>query len=146
MWDLGHGVMNGTVMGLVKSLIYVAFPLAVASAVTALLWYVRSGGNGPHHPVFFYLLPIVLVALLCGSLPALLCAVAAIVCAIFFLYDPLYSFSVANPLETGELICFAALALIAVKCMSELLRPATEIPQMHARYASARKRAAASRN
>lgn len=133
-------------MGLVKSTIYVVFSLAVAPAVTALLWYVRSGGNGPHHPVFFYLLPIVLVALLFGSLPALLCAVAAVVCAIFFLYDPIYSFSVAKPLETGELICFAALALIAVKCMSELLRPATETPQTQSRYAKPRKRAAAMRN
>ena len=133
-------------MRIVKSTISVAFSLAVPSALTALLWYVRLGGNGPHHPVFFYLLPIVLVAFAFGSLPALLCAVAAIVCAIFFLYDPLYSFSLANPLETGELICFAALALIAVKCMSELLRPATKIPQTQSLFGRSRNRTAAKRD
>ncbi len=50
------------------------------------------------------------------------------ICAAFFLYDPMYSFYVANRLEFGELICFAVLALIGVKCTVDLLRPAANIP------------------
>ena len=68
-------------------------------------------GIGPQHLVFFYLLPMALVAILYGSLPAMLCAVAATACAAFFLYDPVYSFAVANPVELGELVCFTGLAL-----------------------------------
>ncbi len=41
----------------------------------------------------------------------MLARLRATVCAAFFLYDPLYSFYVSNPLEFGELICFALLAL-----------------------------------
>jgi K+-sensing histidine kinase KdpD len=108
--------------------------IAIVSAVTALLWYSKVLGGGPHHPVFVYLLPIALVALLLGSLPAVLCAVMATACASFFLYDPVYSFHVANGLECGDLICFAVLALIAVKCTVELSRPVARISNTKPRY------------
>ena len=116
-------------MGFVKGAVPVAVSLAVVSAVTAVLWYIKHAAIGPpHHPVFFYLLPITLVAFVYGSRPGVLCAVTAIMCAAFFLYDPLYSFYVSNRLEIGELICFAVLALIGVKCAVELLRPITKLP------------------
>ena len=75
-----------------------------------------------------------LVAILYGSLPAALCSVMAMSCAAFFLYDPVYSFRVANPLEFGDLVCFAVLALIGAKCAVELLRPATRISAIRSRY------------
>ena len=70
-----------------------------------------------------YLLPIALIAFLFGSMPATLFAVTAIFCSTFFLYDPVYSFRVANSREFGDLICFTILALMTVKCTVELLRP-----------------------
>jgi len=106
----------------------IAASLAVIAAVTAILWYVKVEVAGPHHLVFFYLLPITLVAILYGSLPATLCALVALACAAFLLYDPVYSFYVSNPLEFGDLVCFALLALIAVKCTGELLRPLEKAP------------------
>jgi len=106
----------------------IAVSLAVISAVTAILWYVKVEVAGPHHLVFFYLLPITLVAILYGSLPATLCALVALACAAFFLYDPVYSFYVSNSLEFGDLVCFALLALITVKCTGELLRPLEKAP------------------
>jgi len=121
-------------MWIVKGAIPFAVTLAVVSVVTAILWYVKLAGIGPHHPVFSYLLPIALVAMLYGSVPAMLCIVIATVCAAFFLYDPIYSFSVANRLEYGDLICFTVLALIGVKCTVELLRPTAKIPAAKPRY------------
>jgi K+-sensing histidine kinase KdpD len=121
-------------MWIVKGAIPFAVTLAVVSVVTAILWYVKLAGVGPHHPVFSYLLPIALVAMLYGSVPAMLCTVIATVCAAFFLYDPIYSFSVANRLEYGDLICFTVLALIGVKCTVELLRPTAKIPAAKPRY------------
>ena len=110
-------------MWILKGAVPVTVTLAVVSAVTAVLWLVRLQAVGPQHLVFFYLLPTALVAVVYGSRPAMLCAIAAPLCAAFFLYEPLYSFSVANPLELGELVCFTGLALIGAKCTAELLRP-----------------------
>ena len=121
-------------MRVVRGTVPVAVSLAVVSAVTAILWYVKLAAIGPHHPVFFYLLPITFVAFVYGSRPAILCAGTAIMCAAFFLYDPIYSFYVSNRLEFGELICFAVLALIGVKCAVELLRPVAKLPAVRSRY------------
>jgi len=110
-------------MVLLRGAVPVAVALTVVSAVTAVLWLVKISSAGHQHLVFFYLLPIALVAVLHGTRPAMLCAVAATISAAFFLYDPQYSFYVANPLETGELICFTGLALIGAKCTADLLRP-----------------------
>jgi K+-sensing histidine kinase KdpD len=107
---------------------------AIVAAVTAILLYAKLAGVGPHHPIFFYLLPIVLVALLYGSVAATLFAIVAAACGAYFLYDPIYSFQIANRLEIGDLICFSVLALMAVKCTFELLRPAAKIPTARARY------------
>ena len=116
-------------MHLLKGAVPVAVALFVVGAVTAILWVVRANAVGAQHLVFFYLLPTAFVAVLFGSLPAMLAAIAATICSAYFLYDPLYSFSVANPLELGELLWFAGLALIGAKCTADLLRPAIHLQQ-----------------
>jgi len=116
-------------MWIVKRALPVVVALAVVSVVTAVLWFVRVSAVEPQHLVFFYLFPIVLVATLYGSGTAALCAIAAALSAAFFLYDPLYSFYVDNPLDMGELGCFVALAVIGGKCAADLLRPVPHVPQ-----------------
>jgi K+-sensing histidine kinase KdpD len=118
---------EGTRMGLFRGAAGVAISFAIVAVVTAALWLAKLAGFGPLHPVFFYLLPIALVAVLYGSVPALLCAATAIACSAYFLYDPIYSFYVTKPLEYGDLICFAMLAFIGVKCTVDLVRPAVKI-------------------
>jgi K+-sensing histidine kinase KdpD len=107
--------------------------LAVMSAVTAVLWLIKHEAVGPQHLVFYYLLPTALVAVLYGTRLAMFCAVAATLCAAFFLYDPLYSLYVSKPVETGELLCFTGLALIGSKCTADLLRPAVNFSRQTAR-------------
>jgi K+-sensing histidine kinase KdpD len=119
----------GELMWIVKRAVPVAVALAVVSVVTAVLWFVRVSAVEPQHLVFFYPFPTVLVATLYGSAPAVVCAVAAALCAAFFLYEPLYSFYVDSPLDMGELGCFVALALIGAKCAANLLRPVLHVPQ-----------------
>lgn len=121
-------------MPILRGAISLAVTAALILAVTALLWYSKVLGFGPHHPVFVYLLPIVLVAAVFGSPQAIVCAAIAIGCAAYFLYDPVYSFQVARPLEYGDLVCFAMLALIAVKCTVELMRPSARLPAVKPRY------------
>ena len=108
--------------------------LAVISLVTAVLWYFRRAGVGPLHPVFFYLLPVALLTIFCGRLPALLSASLATACSAYFLYDPLYSFQVTNRLEVGDLVWFGVLAVIGAHCTGELLRPPAKAPAIKARY------------
>jgi K+-sensing histidine kinase KdpD len=120
-------------MRVMRLAVPVAVSLAVACSVTAILWYIKVSGAGPLHPVFFYLLPIALLAILYGRLPALICASVAAACSAFFLYDPVYSFQVSNRLEVGDLVCFAVLALIGVQCAGELLRPPAKVPEIKSR-------------
>jgi K+-sensing histidine kinase KdpD len=101
----------------------VAVVIAVVAIVTAILWLFRILAVGPQHLVFFYLLPIALVATLYGSLFVMLYGITATLCAAFFLYEPLYSFYVTSPLDIGELVWFVALALISAKCAADLLQP-----------------------
>jgi K+-sensing histidine kinase KdpD len=119
-------------MWIVKRALPVAVALAVVSVVTAALWLVKHASVGPQHLVFFYLLPTALVAVLYGTRPAMLCAIAASIAAAFFLYDPIYSFYVTKPVEWGELVCFTGLALIGAKCTADLLRPAANFSQQNA--------------
>src|ERR1700760_4811724 len=110
-------------MRIVKGIAPFFVTLAAVAATTAVLFYFKLVGAGPHHPIFLYLLPIALIAFWFGTLPATVFAVVAIFCGAFFLYDPVYSFRVANAREFGDLICFMILALMTVKCAVELLRP-----------------------
>ena len=121
-------------MWLLKGAIPAGVALAVVSAVTALLWYFKLATVGPDHPVFFYLLPLAVVAIIYGSLPALLGVFTALACADFFLYDPLYSFNISSRVEFGDLVWFAMLSLTAVKCAVELFRPAAKMPAAKSRY------------
>ncbi len=121
-------------MRTMRRVIPVAVSLAVVCAITAVLWYFKQAGDGLRHPVFFYLLPSALLAVLYGVLPALLCASAATVCAAYFLYDPAFSFQVTNPLEIGDLAFFVLLAVIGVKCTGKLLQPLASRPTPKSRY------------
>jgi K+-sensing histidine kinase KdpD len=115
-------------MWIVKRAMPVIVALAVLSLVTAVLWLIRISAVGPQHLVFFYLFPTVFATLYGGG-PAAVCAIAAAICAAFFLYEPLYSFYVGSALDLGELGCFVGLALIGAKCTADLLRPAFTVPQ-----------------
>ena len=118
-------------MGIFRRAAPVALVFAVVSVVTAILWFIRISAVGPQHLVFFYLLPIALVATLYGSFLAMLYGIAATLCAAFFLYDPLYSFYVASPLDVGELVCFVGLTLIGAKCAADLLLPLVALPEQN---------------
>jgi len=103
-----------------------AISLTVVAVVTAILWYLKLTTTSPRDPLFFYVLPIIVVAIVYGRWPALLAVIAACECADYFLYDPLYTFDIPGRIEFGDLVCFSLLAVIGVKCAVELFRPATK--------------------
>lgn len=101
----------------------VTVSLAVVLAVTAALWSFRLMNVSLQDPVFFYVLPVTVVAIAYGSGPALLGVLAAFFCADYFLYEPLYTLGISSRVELGDLGCFSLLALSGVKCASALFRP-----------------------
>jgi len=111
-------------MKAMKRAVPVVVSLSVVSAITAILWYLKLATVCPHNPVFFYVLPMTIVALVYGSGPALLGVFAAFLGADYFLYEPLYSLEICSRVELGDLGCFSLLAVAGVKCASELFRPA----------------------
>lgn len=114
---------RGKRMSVVTRAMPIAVSLTVVGAVTALLWYINLTTASPRDPLFFYVLPIIVVAIIYGRWPALLAVIAACVSADYFLYAPLYTFDMPSRVEFGDLLCFSLLALIGVKCVVELFRP-----------------------
>ena len=106
-------------------------PLAVSVglvlAVTAVLWHINSIADGPQTLVYFYLFPVALIAALYNGRLALLGTALALICADYFLQEPLYSFANDDPREYGDLVCFALLAATAIKFISVLVRPRTAL-------------------
>jgi K+-sensing histidine kinase KdpD len=114
-----------------------AFPIAVSVGliltVTAVLWRLNSNGAGSGGLIYIYLLPVALIAAY-NSYLALACAGLALLCADYFLQEPIYSLANDNPLEYGDLFCFAVLAAITIKFIRELLRPRPKVLQARSRY------------
>jgi|SRR5579863_3422147 K+-sensing histidine kinase KdpD len=110
-------------MSIVTRGLPVAISLTVIAVVTAILWYLKLSAFSLRDPVFFYVLPIIVVAIVFGRVPALLGVGAAFFCADYFLYDPLYSLDISSRVEFGDLACFSLLALMGVKCVAEVFRP-----------------------
>ena len=110
-------------MSVMTRVMPVAISLTVVAVLTAILWYLRLNTFSVRDPVFFYVLPIVVVAIVFGRGPALLGVLAAFLCADYFLYEPLYSLDIGSRSELGDLACFSVLAIIGVKCVGELFRP-----------------------
>jgi K+-sensing histidine kinase KdpD len=118
---------GGMRMWILRRVEPVVAALAVVLLATAVLWLVNQSLGGEQHLIFFYLLPMALIAILYGGPSAMICVAVASVCGAYFLYDPVYSFYIADPLDLGELSCFTGLALIGAKCTADLLRPAVDL-------------------
>ena len=114
---------GGAKMRVLKGLMPIAASLGLMSVVTALLWQVNQTAGGSHALVYIYLFPVALIAALYNGRIAVLSAAVALVGADYFLQEPLYSLANNNPREYGDLVCFALLAVTAIKVIRELVRP-----------------------
>ena len=103
-------------------------------AVTAILWRLTLTTGSSHALVYIYLFPVALIAALYNGRLAVFCTAMAMACADYFLQEPLYSFANDNPLEYGDLVCFALLAVTAIKFIRVLIRPSTKGLEERSRY------------
>ena len=97
-----------------------AASLGLIAATTAILFQMHANEPAPQRLVYFYLLPVVAIAVLYTGRAAMLCAGVAILCADYFLQHPVFSFYSA---EWDDLIWFAVLAAFAIKTTEKLLPP-----------------------
>lgn len=116
---------RGVQMRVLKGIMPIAASLVLMAAVTVLLWQLNQMVAGSHALVYIYLLPVALIAALYNGRLAVLATAIAIVCADFFFQEPIFSLANDNPREWGDLVCFAVLAVTAIKFIRELLRPRT---------------------
>lgn len=101
----------------------IAVAIAMIGILTAILWYSGQIGICPRDPVFFFLLPVTLVAFRYGAAPAFIAVVVSFACADFFLYQPLYTLSICSRAELGDLTFFSVLAVLSIKAVTQLSRP-----------------------
>ena len=107
----------------IKGLVSIAVSIGLISVVTAILWRLILTAESSHALVYIYLFPVALIAVLYNGRLALLSAGIALVCADYFLQEPLYSLANDDPREYGDLFIFALLAVTAIKFIRELVRP-----------------------
>jgi K+-sensing histidine kinase KdpD len=131
---LKKGIGQAAQMLVVKGLFPMAVSLCLIAAVTAILWQVNLITGGSYRLVYIYLFPVALIAALYNGRLAVFCTAMAMVCADYFLQEPLYSFANNNPLEYGDLVCFALLAVTAIKFIRVLIRPSTKGLEARSRY------------
>ena len=106
---------------MLQRVIAIAVSLALMAAATAILFYIHTTQTAPHRLVYFYLLPVILIAVLFSGRLALVCAGIAVLAADYYLQDPIYSFYNSNVLEFGDSIWFAILAALSIKTARMLL-------------------------
>ena len=106
---------------MLQRVISITVSLALMAATTAILFYVHTTQTVPHRLVYFYLLPVIFIAVLFSGRLALLCAAIAVLAADYYLQDPIYSFYNSNILEFGDSIWFAILAALSIKVTRMLL-------------------------
>jgi len=112
-------------MRVLKGLMPIATSLGLMGAVTALLWQLNLATAGFPGLIYIYLFPVALIATLYNGRLAVLAAAMAVVCADYFFQEPIYSLANDNPREYGDMVCFAVLAVTAIKFIRELVRPRT---------------------
>jgi K+-sensing histidine kinase KdpD len=114
-------------MLVVKGIFPIGVSLALMAAVTAVLWHLQLTTGGSDKLVYIYLFPVALIAALYSGRLAVLCTAIALVCADYFLQEPLYSLAIDDPLEYGDLIWFAVLAATEIKFIRVLVLPRAKI-------------------
>jgi K+-sensing histidine kinase KdpD len=74
------------------------------------------------HLIFFYLLPITGIAMYFSSTPAVVAFITSVIGTAYFLFPPIFSFRIDEPLQIVELVLFSVFAFIAAKASNQLMR------------------------
>ena len=123
-------------MRALKGLVPIAVSLGLILAVTAILWRLTLTTESSQALVYINLFPVALIAALYNGRLALLSAALALVCADYFLQEPLYSLANDDSREYGDLFVFALLAVPAIKFVRVLVRPRALLGTNHVRRSS----------
>ena len=128
-WDRGRGTKLRRTVALGGG---VVAALALSTAAIALL----HGVLGVPYPAPVYLLAVLAVGLTSGTIPAVATSVAAFLLYDFLFVQPLYTLTVADPLEWLDLVLFLAVA-IAIGRLAALVAARAQEALERAREAEA---------
>jgi two-component system sensor histidine kinase KdpD len=103
--------------------------LLLVVAVTAIL-FVLNPVLGFSRISIVYLIPVMISATRWGTVPAVITAVAAVACADFFFYPPLYTFNIDDPQNILDLALFVLVAIVTGYLATNLRRQ-VEIARRH---------------
>jgi two-component system, OmpR family, sensor histidine kinase KdpD len=92
--------------------------LMLIAVTTALLFFLRSY-FGILRGAVLYLVPVMIAGYQLGMIPALVTAVAGVILSGYLYFSPLYSFQVASPQETLNLLLFIVVAVVVSKLSSQ---------------------------
>jgi|SRR5581483_10102830 len=106
-WENAAATVNTRATALRRAF-SIAVPPALIAVTTVVLSYMQTDVRAL---IYFYLLPLALVAALYKIRTAIACSVVAVLCADYFLLDPIYSFYAS---DYGNLVWFAAAAALAI--------------------------------
>jgi K+-sensing histidine kinase KdpD len=95
--------------------------LSLVMVVTGCLLVVSSAVDASH-VVFAYLVPTMLVAMICEPIIATLASLASTLSAAFFLYAPKFNLYVADPKQAAELVAFTVFTIIASRALGIVWR------------------------
>ncbi len=101
----------------IPALIGLMTVMAITAVMTKLSDYFVKD-----HLIFFYLLPITGIAMYFSSTPAVVALITSVIGTAYFLFPPVYSFRIDEPLQIVELLFFSMFAFIAAKAGSRLMR------------------------
>jgi len=103
----------------------IAISVATIVLITAILFELRERLQ-LHALIFVYFLPTTLIAILYGSVVAMIAIITSDLLAAFFILPPLFSFRVEDPNDIVEMVLFTILALMAAQVVSGISKDVTE--------------------
>jgi len=95
--------------------------LTAVIAITAIMMLL-SDYFVKDHLIFFYLLPITGIAMYFSSTPAVVALITSVAGTAYFLFPPVFSIRIDEPLHIVELFLFSIFAFVASKASSRLMR------------------------
>lgn len=117
--ETGNGSRRNTVF--VEHVIPTLIGLVAVGLITTIMM-IFSAYFVSEHLIFFYLFPIAAIAMFYSSTPAFLTSIGSALGVAYFLFPPVFSLRIKEPLQIVELVIFCMLAFIASKAANRLLR------------------------
>jgi two-component system sensor histidine kinase KdpD len=102
--------------------LYAAVLSLLLVAVVTVVLFVLNAFVGFKHISIVYVIPVMICATRWATVPAIVAAVASVICADFFFYPPIYALSIDDPQNILDLVLFVLVAIVTGYLATNLRR------------------------